>query len=253
MCAAGEVFELREVCAIIASGLIALVALGADAKSHLFRRLIRATRSLRTIDELLRPQLRAAFERCVRRTRVHGGWVALSSVQNLTQGSEHTFAQQNLIFGCGPRACALSPNRHNVPQLRTRRSAIGAIARQIRRNASHEIAEDSRKPSNCRFWRDPCLDFPEERPPRSSYMFGAISQQSRLRAQVESAFAQFLRREAVERSQQSIVAFARQVTDQNHASYLGSQDQSEVISLLGGRTADSYQLELMRLLASPPL
>ena len=84
-------------------------------------------------------------------------------------------------------------------------------------------------------------------------MLGAISQQSRLRAQVESAFAQFLQREGVERSQQTIVAFARQVTDQKHASYLGEPDQSEVIALLGGRTADSYQLELMRLLASPPL
>ena len=84
-------------------------------------------------------------------------------------------------------------------------------------------------------------------------MFRAISQQSRLRAQVESAFAQFLQREAVERSQQTIVAFARQVTNQNHASYLGEPDESAVITLLGGRTADSYQLELMRLLASPPL
>ena len=84
-------------------------------------------------------------------------------------------------------------------------------------------------------------------------MFSAINQQSRLRARFESAFAHFLQREAAERSQQTIVAFARQVTNQNHASYLDGPDESEVIALLGGRTADSYQLELMRLLASPPL
>ncbi|MEP6939658.1 MAG: hypothetical protein ABI846_07830 [Rudaea sp.] len=81
----------------------------------------------------------------------------------------------------------------------------------------------------------------------------AVSRQSRLREQFESAFAGFLQRESVERSQHTIVSFAREVTVASTKTYLGTSDESEVIALLGGRTADSYQRELMILLASPPM
>lgn len=76
--------------------------------------------------------------------------------------------------------------------------------------------------------------------------------QSRMRSLVELEFERFLKRRSADRSQHSIVSFAIEATRANTRPFLGTLQEAEVISLLGGRTADSYHQELSKLLASPP-
>jgi len=76
--------------------------------------------------------------------------------------------------------------------------------------------------------------------------------QSRMRSLVELEFERFLKRRSADRSQQSIVSFAIEATRANTRPFLGTLHETEVITLLGGRTQDSYQQELAQLLRNPP-
>lgn len=76
--------------------------------------------------------------------------------------------------------------------------------------------------------------------------------QSRMRSLVEHEFERFLKRRSTDRSQQSIVSFAIEATRANTRPFLGALHEAEVITLLGGRTPDSYHDELARLLRDPP-
>ena len=84
-------------------------------------------------------------------------------------------------------------------------------------------------------------------------MRAAKGYQARLRKLVEMEYERFLVQRSSTRSQQSIMSFAIDATRANTRAFLRVLNEEEIITLLGGRTADSYRQELTQLLGSPPL
>jgi hypothetical protein len=75
-----------------------------------------------------------------------------------------------------------------------------------------------------------------------------VGYRSRLRALVELEFERFLQERSMQRSQQSIVSFAIEMTKADTQEFLNVLKESEIILFLGGRASGPQDEKMLRIL-----